>query len=385
MDRNARGGNVLGGGRRVMTAGVGGIAIIVGTRPEIIKLAEIVRLLGREAALVHTGQHWDQLMSGTFMESLGMPPPEVTLQVGGSSRATQIAQTVEGVDNALQILQPRAVVVQGDTNSALGGALAANACEVPLVHVEAGLRSSDRRMPEEHNRVVADHLADLCLAPTEANRALLLGEGIANDRIVVTGNTVVGAVARALESGEAGAASLIDRLRLQPDAYIVVTLHRPENTDTEEQLRNIVSGLCDLGREARVVWPMHPRTRRRLHEFGVSWDPEQLMVIDPIGYAEFVALCARAALTISDSGGIQEEASVWKRPVVVVRRSTERPEVLGTFAHLTDNAADMVTLARTLLHDREHVHSELAGLPTPYGDRNAALKCVQAIRGAMGR
>ena len=209
------------------------IAVVVGTRPEIIKLAEIVLRLGDRAMLIHTGQHWDHDMSGTFLEQNSLPEPAVTLAVGGGSRAQQIARTMEGLEAAFVVERPLAVMVQGDTNTVVGASLVANAMSIPLVHVEAGLRSFDRLMPEEHNRVIADHLADLCLAPTENSRRLLLAEGISADRIAVTGNTVVAAVSSALEHAQVSAPALLDEHGLTDGEFILATIHRPENTDDE--------------------------------------------------------------------------------------------------------------------------------------------------------
>lgn len=360
-----------------MTAGR--IAIVVGTRPEIIKMAEIARLLGDRALVVHTGQHWDHAMSGSFMTGLGVREPEVSLGIGGNTRGVQIGSTVAELDGVLDRLRPAAVMVQGDTNTALGAALAANARELPLAHVEAGLRSFDRRMPEEHNRVLIDHLADLCLAPTDLNRDQLLSEGIDLARVVVTGNTVVAAVSHAMATGADAAVERLLALGLRAGAYVVATIHRPENTDIAERLAAVVHALAALAADVPVLLPLHPRTRMRLEEAGLSSALGSVTVIEPLGYEEFVGLCAGAALTVSDSGGVQEEASVWKRPVVVVRRSTERPEVQGTFAHLTEPGEPMLALTRQLYADRRRLAVELAELPSPYGDRHSARRCVEAV------
>ncbi len=361
------------------------IAVVLGTRPEIIKTAEIIRLLGDRVLLIHTGQHWDHMMSGHFMTHLDLPEPHFTLSVGGASRAVQIAETLAGVTKVLESEQPAAVVVQGDTNTVLGGALAANASGIQLIHIEAGLRSFDRSMPEEHNRVVTDHLSDLCLAPTTANRDRLLSEGIGRDRIVVTGNTVVGAVEHALVSGAEPATTLCLDHHLSPDEFVVVTLHRPENTDDPRQLESILGVLGQVSAMRPVLFPMHPRTRARIAEFGLESAIAPLLVVDPLGYDEFVALCARAALTISDSGGIQEEASVWKRPVIVLRRSTERQEVQGTFAYLCPSASELVGLAESLIGQADRLLPQLLRSPTPYGDGHAANRCVEAILDRVDR
>lgn len=363
----------------------GRIAVILGTRPEIIKMAEIVRRIGDRVLLVHTGQHWDHAMSGSFMSHLGLPEPEIVLAVGGSSRSSQIAQTLQGLDEVFRTLRPAAVMVQGDTNTVVGGALAANAHGIPLVHVEAGLRSFDRAMPEEHNRVLADHLADLCLAPTEHNRDLLTAEAIPPDRIVVTGNTVVGAVTAALRAGAAGASRAIEAFGLQSGEYVIATIHRPENTDSREQLQSVLGALDALAEKFPILLPLHPRTLARATEFGLTPLLDRLTLLEPMGYEEFVALSANAALTISDSGGVQEEATVWKRPLIVVRRSTERPEAIGTFARLSTGGPSLVKTATEMFANRERIRLDLSTLPSPYGELDAAERCVRATYEMLAR
>lgn len=356
------------------------IAVVLGTRPEIIKLAEIVRILGDRALLIHTGQHWDHAMSGSFMSQLGLPEPATSLAIGGGTRASQIAATVLGVDEVLSKHDVAAVVVQGDTNTVFGGAIAANAREVTLVHVEAGLRSFDRRMPEEHNRVATDHLADLCLAPTENSKRLLLAEGIPESRVVVTGNTIVAAAQHALQLGSAAAEHRSAALGLSEGDFALATIHRPENTDSQVQLATVLTALGEIARcTCPVVLPLHPRTRQRAQAFGLLPLLQDLHVVEPLGYDEFVTLSAHAAFTVSDSGGVQEEASVWKRPVVVLRRSTERPEVLGTFAKLATSASELPVIARDLFRRRKELAEHLATLPSPYGDGTAAQLSIEAI------
>jgi UDP-N-acetylglucosamine 2-epimerase (non-hydrolysing) len=232
---------------------------------------------------------------------------------------------------------------------------------------------------------VTDHLADLCLAPTELNREQLLAEAIPEDRIVVTGNPIVGAVTRALVDGADRATTLLRGLGVEPGGFYMATIHRPENTDDPRRLEGLLRALGSLTVDAPVVMPLHPRTRACVERFRLSSLLEPITVCAPLGYDEFVALCARAALTISDSGGVQEEASVWKRPVVVVRRSTERPEVNGTFAHLTDPGPALADLARSLFDERDRLSQELAGVPSPYGPLNAAQRCVDATRVLLRR
>jgi UDP-N-acetylglucosamine 2-epimerase (non-hydrolysing) len=357
------------------------VVVVLGTRPEIVKLAEVVRLLGPAARLVHTGQHYDWNLARRFLEELSLPAPELQLEVGGASRGQQIGEATRLLDRHFQVDRPRAVVVQGDTNATLAAALAANAHEIPLVHIEAGLRSFDRRMPEEHNRVLADHLADLCCAPTEVSRANLLAEGIAEDRIEVTGNTVVEAVRALLSTPEQRRSELKD-LGLQSSGFVLSTFHRPENVDDPQRMEAILEELAAL--PAPVVLPVHPRTAQRVEHFDLGGLLEKLLVTEPVGYREFLSLAAECALLVSDSGGIQEEASVLKRPVIVVRNSTERPEVLGTFCRLVQPGPDIGIIAQAWLDDLPALHARLAELPTPYGDGTASHRSVEALAKLLG-
>ena len=352
------------------------VAVVLGTRPEIIKLAHIIRLLGPVARVIHTGQHYDANLSDVFFGAFGLNPPTHYLEVGGEHRGIQIGEATTRLTRLLEDDPARAVVVQGDTNAVLAGALAANATETPLVHVEAGLRSHDRAMPEEHNRVVCDHLSDLCLAPTKTAAAKLEKEGITGDRVAVTGNTVVEAVGTLLPEADRRA-EVLARHGLAPNGFILSTFHRPENVDHPQTWRTILSALARL--PLPVVLALHPRSRRRAVSFGLEPLLDRLQVIDPIPYAEFLSLLAECALAVSDSGGLQEEVSVLKRPMVVVRNSTERPEVIGTFAVLRRPGDHIDEAVIQIIETLEYTHSRLAETPTPYGDGTASVRSVTLI------
>jgi UDP-N-acetylglucosamine 2-epimerase (non-hydrolysing) len=353
------------------------VAVVFGTRPEIIKLAGIARLLGPEACLIHTGQHDSFEMARSFLAELQFGGPDVQLTVGNQSRGRQIGEAVSGLDEYFEACRPSVVVVQGDTNTTLAGALAANARQIPVVHVEAGLRSRDRAMPEEHNRVLTDHLADVCCAPTEVAKGNLEAEGIGADRVVVTGNTCVDAVLDRLPSEDERSALLAER-GLDSGSYVLATFHRPENVDDPESLQTVLEELASLPLPA--VLPLHPRTADRARAFGLSEQLSRIRVTEPLGYTEFLALAADAALLVSDSGGLVEEASVLKRPIAVVRRSTERPEVQGTFAELVAAGPAIGRQVRAWLDDLDAHHRRLAEIPTPYGDGQASAKCIAAVR-----
>jgi UDP-N-acetylglucosamine 2-epimerase (non-hydrolysing) len=355
----------------------GRIAVVYGTRPEVIKLAGIIAELGNRALLLHTGQHFSPELSADIARDVGVGDADVTLEIGNTTRGEQIGEGTARLDRAFRQLRPRAVVVQGDTNSALAGALAANAVGIPLVHVEAGLRSWDRAMPEEHNRVLIDHISDLCCAPTETSRCNLLAEGIEDRRIVVTGNTVIEAVLQMVPD-VARRRQLVDRLGVEPGRFVLATFHRPENVDAPEALAQVLELLAEV--PLPVVLPLHPRTRARASSFGLEHLLDPLLVVPPVAYRDFLGLSAEAAFLVSDSGGVQEEVSVLKRPVIVVRASTERPEVLGTFAERVPLGPGVADLARRWCQDLAGLHARLASLPSPYGDGTASARSVAAMQ-----
>lgn len=357
-----------------------GIAIVLGTRPEMVKLAGIIAELGDQARVFHTGQHYDASLSGDVWASLGLPEPEAVLDVGGATRAVQVASALHQLDMHFAERPPRAVVVQGDTNATLAGALAANAQNIPLIHVEAGLRSFDRAMPEEHNRVMVDHLSDLLCAPTAINVSNLRAENVAPGRVLLTGNTVVEAV-EAQRLDDRASAELLEFYGLTADRYVLATFHRPENTDPMDVLQTILE---ELGRiDAEVVAPLHPRTLARIEKQGLAHLLEPLTVIDPVPPAAFLALAGNAAVLVSDSGGVQEECSVLKRPLLVVRASTERPEVIGTFAERTTPGPEISLIVNEWLDDLAAKHTELAQTPSPYGDGTASERIADAIRSLL--
>ena len=354
----------------------GGIAVVLGTRPEIIKLAGIIRRLGDKARIVHTGQHYDDDLSGLFFRQLGIREPDRRYLVGGHSRGRQIGTALQALDDEFAADRPRAVVVQGDTNATVAGALAGNARDIPVVHVEAGLRSFDRNMPEEHNRVLTDHVADLLCAATDGNVENLAREGIQGNRVVRTGNTVVEAVCTQLPPEEERAGVLAEH-GLTPDRYVLATIHRPENTDDPAALRSIFTELCRI--PCQVVFPAHPRTVAAAARHGLGGYLDRLTVTNPLGQRAFLALAAHAALLVSDSGGVQEECTVLKRPLIVVRRSTERPESMRDFAVLVPPGPLIGKTAGEWLADLSALHAHLGGVASPFGDGAASALIVEEI------
>ncbi|MGH4022756.1 MAG: non-hydrolyzing UDP-N-acetylglucosamine 2-epimerase [Pseudonocardiaceae bacterium] len=351
------------------------IALVVGTRPELIKLSPVARCLGSRATVIHTGQHHDERMSTRLATTLGLRGHILNVPSTGAGRGARLGHTVAALARSFTTDLPSAVVVQGDTTSALAGALAANHADLPLVHVEAGLRSFDRTMPEELNRTLIDHLADLCCAPTALNRSNLLAETIPDHRIVITGNTIVDAVHRLLPDTRSRSETRRHH-GLQDRGYILATLHRPENVDHRPVLELLLDQLALV--PAPIVLPLHPRTAARVESFGLGFATGALRVTEPLDYPEFLALAHDAALLITDSGGLQEEASVLKTPIITVRRSTERPEIEGTFGVRVLPSDDLARIADQWLADRRHAR-RLASLPSPFGDGFAAERIVQAL------
>lgn len=358
-------------------SGRNGVAVVLGTRPEIIKLAPVIHALGPEARVFDTGQHYDADMSRVFWDSFGLPEPELVLDVGNLPRALQVSTALARLDAVFAERPPHTVIVQGDTNATLAGGLAANARGVRLIHVEAGLRSYDRAMPEEHNRVVVSQLADVLCAPTPESAANLRESGIPDSRIHITGNTVVEALNRQLPDAATRRRILRDH-ELAHDGYVLATIHRPENTDEPTVLAAILDELRAI--HAPVVFPLHPRTRARIEEFGLTDALADLRVTAPLPPDVFLALAAEAAALVSDSGGVQEECTVIKKPLVVVRRSTERPEALEDFAVLATPGPDVSNTVGTWLRDLTAVHRRLSATPSPYGDGTASARIANLAR-----
>lgn len=312
------------------------ILLVLGTRPEIIKLSPVIRACEDADVpytLVHTGQHYSETLDSVFFDRLELPEPDYNLGVASGSHGEQTGEMLIRVERVLQDESPETVLVQGDTNSVLAGALAASKLDVDLGHVEAGLRCFDPGMPEEINRVIADHVSDYLFAPTTRSEEHLLAEGLPESRISVTGNTVVDAIER--NRGLAREKSTVLRdLGLERRDFFLLTAHREENVDDEDRFADLLSGAAAAAREhdRTVVYPVHPRADRRIDEFGLDV-PERIRTVDPLGYLDFLRLESAADLILTDSGGVQEEACVLGVPCVTLRERTERPETVRVGAN----------------------------------------------------
>lgn len=316
------------------------IAVVVGTRPEIIKMAPVVRACVAQCLpclLLHTGQHYSFELDGVFFQECGLPAPHYNLEVGSGSAAYQIGAIIARMETVLARERPNVVLVEGDTNSVLGAGLAAHKLGIQVGHVEAGLRSYDRSMPEEINRILTDHFSDYLFAPTARARDVLLSEGVAAERIHVTGNTVVDELQ--FQRPRAERPEVFHRFDVERGRFALATIHRAENTVDKRRLRGIFQGLADTGRalDLPVLVALHPRTRARLSMLGISVEGGARM-LPPLGYLDFLGLHAGAALMLTDSGGLQEEACCLRVPCVTLRDNTERPESVEVGANLLSGA-----------------------------------------------
>ena len=353
------------------------ISVILGTRPEIIKMSPIIRYLkdiSLDFFILHTGQHYSYEMERIFFQELELPDADYNLEVGSGTHGQQTGKMLRGIEDVLLQEKPDVVLVQGDTNTVLAGALAAAKLGIKVGHVEAGLRSFDRSMPEEINRVVADHLSDYLFAPTVTAQQNLLQEGISSDNIFVCGNTVVDALFQNIGISESKL-SVLDDLGLQKEGYFLVTAHRQENVDNEGRLNDIVNGLLDLHRQydIPIIFSAHPRTINRLAEFDITL-PEGIRIIEPPGYLEFLQLEKNAKLVLTDSGGVQEETCILRVPCVTLRNNTERPETIEVGSNIlvgTNPSKILNGVSMMLKQSRNWVN--------PFGDGKAAEKIVSAL------
>jgi len=352
---------------------------VVGARPNFMKMAPIIAAINRrpnEASqrLAHTGQHYDEAMSAVFFGDLGMPEPDINLETRSGTPTRQMAHIMAAFEEVLIAQRPDWVVVVGDVNSTIACALAANKLDVRTAHVEAGLRSFDRSMPEEINRVLTDQLADLLLTPSADADANLLREGIPIERIERVGNVMIDTLFQQLE--RARNSTILDQLELRPGEFAALTAHRPANVDNPKALRRIWSAIGEIARELPVIFPAHPRTRARMREFGLS-APAGVRVIAPLSYLDFLRLWSNARLALTDSGGLQEETTALGVPCLTLRDNTERPITIeqGTNRLVGSDPARIVGAAREILSGGV----SFAGRAPELWDGNAADRIVEAL------
>jgi UDP-N-acetylglucosamine 2-epimerase (non-hydrolysing) len=326
---------------------------VVGARPNFMKAAPVLRALRVYShinqQLVHTGQHYDANMSDVFFQQLDLPQPDYNLEVGSSSHAVQTALIMMRFEEVVLQERPNLVLVYGDVNSTVAAALVCAKLQIPVGHVEAGLRSFDRTMPEEINRLLTDQIAELLFTPSQDGNENLRREGVAPAKIHFVGNVMIDTLVKLLPSMDGRCRQ---ELGLQPQAYALVTMHRPSNVDDRERFTALLQALEIISQELVCVFPVHPRTRARLQEWGVSIpDPSRLRLLNPLGYVDFISLMREARMVITDSGGIQEETTFLGIPCLTLRANTERPVTvtLGTNTLLGDNPERLVAAAASIL------------------------------------
>jgi UDP-N-acetylglucosamine 2-epimerase (non-hydrolysing) len=333
------------------------IVHVVGARPNYMKIAPLMEALrpapGIKQILVNTGQHYDEAMSKGFLRELSLPVPDRNLEVGSASHAVQTAKVMIGFEAVCLADRPDLVVVVGDVNSTMAASLVAAKLLIPIAHVEAGLRSFDRTMPEEINRIVTDRLADVLLTPSADGNANLEKEGVPREKIHLVGNIMIDTLLRHLPMATLD--RIRDRVTVQDRAYAVLTLHRPSNVDDPTILRRILEAVAAIARQLPVVFPVHPRTRERLKASGVADLLADVTLTEPLGYIDFLSLTSHARIILSDSGGLQEESTALGIPCLTLRENTERPVTVtdGTNRVVgTDTEAILVGFAEALA--REH-------------------------------
>jgi UDP-N-acetylglucosamine 2-epimerase (non-hydrolysing) len=352
------------------------VAVIAGARPNFMKVAPLMRAFLSDPelrpVLIHTGQHYDENMSGTFFRELGIPIPDHHLEVGPGSHAQQTAEIMKRLEPICLAEKPVALVVVGDVNSTVAGALVASKLGIAVIHAEAGLRSFDRTMPEEINRIVTDSISDLLLVTEESGTKNLLHEGKRPEQIVVVGNLMIDSLQAHLK----GALSSDIRARLGiQGAYGLVTLHRPANVDEAGQLAEIIAALTVISQDVPLHWPMHPRTRARMESNNILL-PEHIHVLDPLGYYDFLCLQANASVILTDSGGIQEESTVLGVPCLTVRENTERP---ATITHGTNRLAGVSTESILSAWNDLRQHPKAWATP-PFWDGKAGERCLATVK-----
>lgn len=364
------------------------IATILGTRPEIIKMAPIIAEIdkrGIDQIVLHTGQHYDKEMSDNFFRDLEIPAPDYNIHVGSGSHGKQTGLMMKGIEEILLDEKPDIVLVQGDTNAVLAGALVCAKLHIAVGHVEAGLRSFDVTMPEEINRKVADICSVMYFIPTEESAINLLAEGFSRKNLIITGNTVVDACFRHLEIAKKRGfdeQSLKELDIENMDNILTLTMHRAENVDVEERVTSIIGALKELS-DMNIIFPIHPRTKNTLENFGLFDelnDLEHVHIVKPIGYLDFLLLTSKSTLILTDSGGLQEEAITLDVPALTLRYNTERPETVTAGGNILVGANKDAILenANKILNDKEFA-DKMKSAVNPYGQGDAAQRTVDAI------
>jgi UDP-N-acetylglucosamine 2-epimerase (non-hydrolysing) len=352
------------------------ISLILGTRPEIVKLSSVIRECQKSKVdyfILHTGQHYSYNMDKVFFQQLELPDVKYNLDAGSGSHGKQTGLMMEGIERILQQEPPDVVLVQGDTNTVLAGSLVAVKLQIKVGHVEAGLRSYDRRMPEEINRIVADHCANYLFAPTDESKNILLREGIDQKQIYVVGNTVVDAVYQNLKIAEEKT-NIMSQIDVKAGEYMLATSHRQENVDDKTRFKGIIKGLQSIQRTLKIplIYPIHPRAKKMLAEFKL--DTQGLTLVEPLDYLSFLLLESKAKLVLTDSGGVQEETCILRVPCVTLRDNTERPEtvIAGSNVLAGTDPDRILSSAKVILAKKK-------AWTNPFGDGTTGEKIMEIL------
>jgi UDP-N-acetylglucosamine 2-epimerase (non-hydrolysing) len=353
------------------------ISVVIGTRPEIIKISPLLRRMVQEHLdhyVIHTGQHYSHNMDRIFFDELGLREPDYNLQVGSGTHAEETGKMMIEIEKVLKKIQSNLVLVLGDTNTALAGALSAVKLHIKIGHIEAGLRCYDRRTPEEVNRVVVDHVSDYLFAPTEVAVKNLIAESIMERSIFLTGNTIVDAVYENSKIAEEKS-NILSKLNLKSKEYFLVTAHREENTNFKDKLSGIIEGLNLVANyfSTPIVFPIHPRTDNAIKKFNLKIS-DKICLIPPLGYLDFLKLLINSKLVLTDSGGIQEEACILKIPCGTLRESTERPETLTVGSNIL-----VGTNPDKILEGVKYMIDKKPEWVNPFGDGKASEKIIKII------
>ena len=352
------------------------IAIVLGTRPEIVKFSPVIKLLKarqRKFFVIHTGQHYSSNMTDVFFKELDLPNPKYNLDIGSGTGAEQIGKSLIKLEKIFANEKPDIVLVQGDTNSSLAGALTASKMNIKLGHIEAGLRSRDPVMPEEKNRIMIDHISQYLFAPTKESYANLVYENVEKNKIFITGNTIADVIQENLKKAKKFGS--ISKFDLKRKEYILITLHRQENVDSKKKLEDLCRAieLINIKLNYKLVWPIHPRTKKMLEQYKILTN-KRIKTIPPQGFFDFLSLESNAALVITDSGGVQEEACILGVPCITVRDNTERPETINVGSNTLAGSKPGIKLVRLtktgILNKKKWKH--------PFG-KNVSQKIIKVI------
>lgn len=350
-------------------------AVVFGTRPEIIKLAPIIKKLNRKnSVVIFTGQHYDYELSKQFIQQLGLRKPDYSLQITHNKAPLQISEIIIKLTKILEKERPDTTIVEGDTNSVLAGGISSLKSKIPISHVESGLRSFDWRMPEEHNRIIIDHLSELLFAPTQLTKNNLILENV-HGKIFVTGNTIIDAI-----NTYSNVSKKKSKISINIQDYVLMTLHRTENVDDKKILSSIIKGI--LNSNENIIFPIHPHTLKRLHDFNLYnklSESKNILLLDPVGYFEMLELMKRCSFIVTDSGGLQEEVTSPKirKKVLVVRKTSDRPEAVEAgFAEVIGTNQKNITFSIKKTAKNPKIKSK----KTPYGNGNSSDQIIRKIQ-----